>query len=463
VEGALTDGDADYTIVGAADSYFGYDLTAGDLNGDGEDDLVVSAYYTDVSSSLPTAGAVYVVYGPIADDLSLPTDAALTMSGVVSGDTTGRAISAEGDVNGDGVDDLLVSASNYDPDGQSNAGAVALVYGATSARAGSLTFTAADAVWAGATASDYLGTAAQIIGDFNGDGYDDIVIGAWGVDLTGSSSGAVYLFAGSSEKYSGSMTTSTAAVTISGVSAGDQLGNLRSVSGRVDLDGDGLNELALGAIGSSDASSAAGAVYLIYGDTRYTGAGGLSVTADLADAIFTGFTAGDSLGRQVSGVGDTDGDGYDELIVGGFGADPGGVTFAGCAWLLSGGSASYSGKDYIHSCSSAEFCGVSTNDSIGQVTYGGDLNGDAYADVVVASPEVESGSNLKAGAAYVFFGPVSGSYLTTDADASLSGRNASGYMGLGGAIMDYDGDGADDLLIGASGDDAAYVWRGGGL
>ncbi|MBK9367823.1 MAG: FG-GAP repeat protein [Deltaproteobacteria bacterium] len=167
----------------------GYDLTVGDLNGDGEDDLVVSAYFTDVSSSLTDAGAAYVVYGPIADDLSLPADADLTVTGVAAFDNTGRAISAEGDVNGDGVDDLLISAYLYDPDGRSNAGGVALVYGSTSARTGSLTFTTGDALWAGAAASDSLGTVAQLIGDFNGDGYDDIVIGGNGVDLAGSSSG----------------------------------------------------------------------------------------------------------------------------------------------------------------------------------------------------------------------------------------------------------------------------------
>ncbi|MBK7760760.1 MAG: FG-GAP repeat protein, partial [Deltaproteobacteria bacterium] len=112
----------------------------------------------------------------------------------------------------------------------------------------------------------------------------------------------------------------------------------------------------------------------------------------------------------------------------------------------------------------AEICGVTQEtDNLGEVAYGGDLNGDSYADVIVASSLVNVGSTADAGAAYVFFGPVSGSYFTTDADASLSGSTASGYMGLGGTIMDYDGDGADDLIIGAYGDAAAYVWRGGGL
>jgi hypothetical protein len=458
VEGALTDGYADYTIVGAASSDLGYDLTAGDLNGDGEDDLVVSAHSTDVSSSLTGAGAVYVVYGPIARDLSFPADADLTMTGVTAYDYAGRTLSAEGDVNGDGVDDLLISAYKYAPDGRSYAGGVALVYGSSSGRTGSLTFTTGDAMWPGAAGGDRLGDAAQIIGDFNGDGYDDILIGGWGVGLTG----AVYLFAGAATKYTGSVSTSTADVTISGVT-GDRLGNLRSVSGRVDLDGDGLSELVLGAPMNDDVGSSAGAAYLIYGNTYYMGTGGLSVTADFADTIFTGVTAGDALGRQVSGVGDTDGDGYDELIVGAIGADPLGVSAAGCAWLVPGGSSEYSGKDSIHSYAIADICGVGTDDNIGEVTYGGDLNGDAYADVVVGSSFVDVGSIADAGAAYVFFGPVSGSYLTTDADASLSGSNTSGYMGLGGAIMDYDGDGADDLLIGAYGDAAAYVWRGGGL
>jgi hypothetical protein len=458
VEGALTEGDADYTIVGVASSYFGYDMTTGDLNGDGEDDLAVSAYYTDVSSSLTRAGAVYVVYGPIARDLSLPADADLTMTGVAADDYTGGTISAEGDVNGDGVDDLLISAQYYDPDGRLQAGGVALLYGSSSDRTGSLTFTTGDALWPGAAKGDNLGTAAQIIGDFNGDGYDDIVIGGPDVGPTG----AVYLFTGSATRHSGSVSTSTADVTISGASAGDLLGDERSVSGCVDLDGDGLNELVLGAWGNDEGGVYAGAVYLFYGNTYDMGSGGLSFTANFADASFTGVNAGDALGTQISGVGDTDGDGYDELIVGGRGADSGGVSAAGCAWLLPGGSVLYGGKDSIHSYSSAEFCGVNMDDFIGYATYGGDFNGDAYADVVVASSGVDVGSTLEAGAAYVFFGPVSGSYLTTDADASLSGSNSGSYVSVG-TILDYDGDGADDLLIGAYGDDAAYIWRGGGL
>jgi hypothetical protein len=463
VEGALTEGDADYTIFGAASSNLGYDLAVGDLNGDGEDDLVVSAYLSDNSTSVADAGAVYVVYGPVADDLSLPADADLTVTGAAAANYAGKAISAGGDVNGDGADDLLVSAYTYNPGSKSSAGGVALVYGSTSGRTGAVTFTTGDALWAGAASNDYPRHGDADRRDLNGDGYDDIVLGGYGVDLAGSLSGAVYLFAGSATKYSGSLATSTAALTIAGASAGDELGNLRSVSGRVDLDGDGLNELVLGAVKNDEGGALAGAVFLFYGNVAYSGTSGVTITAAFSDAVFTGVTAGDGLGEQVSGIGDTDGDGYDELIVGGDGADPGAVSAAGCAWILPGGSATYSGTDYIDSYSSAEICGVTKTDNLGEVSYGGDLNGDSYADVVVASSLVNVGSTSDAGAAYVFFGPVSGSYVVTDADASLSGSSASGYMGLGGAILDYDGDGADDLLIGAYGDDAAYLWRGGGL
>ena len=166
--------------------YAGTSIAAGDLDGDGTPDLVISAPYYDVSVS---EGRVYVVSGPITGDVDLASAEAI-YDGENTYDYLGSDLILPGDVDGDGVADILVGAHSLDI--ASNEGAVYLLLGPHS---GSHSVSDAQAMWYG-EASDYVGGELALAGDQNGDMYPDFIVGAHGVDDGGSSAGALYLVSG---------------------------------------------------------------------------------------------------------------------------------------------------------------------------------------------------------------------------------------------------------------------------
>ena len=156
------------------------------MNGDGWDDLLVGARGEDSST-----GAVYLVLGPVSGTVDLgAADAKLT--GEAEFDYAGGSVSGAGDVNGDGWDDLLVGAP-YEDSGGSGAGAAYLVLGPVS---GTVDLAAANAKLTGEAGSDWAGYSVSGAGDVNGDGSDDLLVGAYGEDTGGSDAGAAYLVLG---------------------------------------------------------------------------------------------------------------------------------------------------------------------------------------------------------------------------------------------------------------------------
>jgi hypothetical protein len=273
------------------------------VNGDGYADVIVGALWEDAGG--PDAGRAYVYFG----GPSMNSVADLTLTGQAAGDNFGHAVSGAGDVNGDGYGDVIVGAWINDAGG-TNAGRAYVYYGGPGANP------LADLTLTGAAANDNLGYSVSGAGDVNGDGFADVIVGAPLHDSPGPDAGRAYVYFG------GPGADAAADLVLTGPSAVDQFGV--SVSGAGDVNGDGFADVVVGAIGNDAGGSDAGRAYVYYG-----GAG----MDPVADQVLTGASGGDNFGISVSGAGDTNGDGHDDLIVGAFAADPGGVVEAGQAYL----------------------------------------------------------------------------------------------------------------------------------
>ena len=243
--------DAKFIGENASDSV-GYSVaSAGDVNLDGYDDLIVGAEGDDDGGD--RAGAAYLILGPVTGDVDLSM-ADAKFIGEDAGDSAGLVVASACDVNGDGYDDLIVAASG-DDDGGDAAGAAYLILGPV---AGDVDLSAADAKFIGEDENDSAGRSVASAGDVNGDGYDDLIVGASGDADGGNYAGAAYLILG---PVAGDVDLSLANAKVIGEDEGDNAGF--SVAPAGDVNGDGHADLIVGASGDDDGGTEAGAAYLI--------------------------------------------------------------------------------------------------------------------------------------------------------------------------------------------------------
>lgn len=337
-----------------AGNYFGFALASlGDVTGDGCGEIAIGAYNNSSGK-----GAVYIYHGSSS---GIGSSASTTLAGTSSGGEFGWSVDGAGDVNGDGYNDLVVGADYI---GAGN-GAAYVYYGGPSGISSTSVTSLAG------SGAGYFGWSVAGVGDVNGDGYDDIAVGA---PYHSASVGRVYVFHGASAGLGGSVVA-----TLSGSgSAAEAFG--WAVSGAGDVNGDGYGDLA---VGSSDYSSATGAVYVYEG-----GSGGVSTSYDLR---LLGASTGSYFGSAVSGGDDINADGYDDLIVGAYGIS----TNTGAAYLFEGSSAG------LASTAVTSLSGLSTGTYFGAaVSMAGDVNKDGYGDVIIGA----FGTTSNRGAAYVFHG-----------------------------------------------------------
>ena len=395
----------------------------GDINGDGYDDFAVGA-----PDAQGTSGVAYLILGSAAGvgEMSL-SSASTRLEGPAAVGGAGYSLSGAGDVNQDGYDDVLVGSwSLYHS-------AAYLVLGSSSGVA-SMKLANADAVFLGTEVFDHAGESVSGAGDVNGDGYDDMVVGAYGY---ASYAGVAYVILGSAT-LAPSLSLADADATLMGEMSESCAGD--AVSGGGDVDGDGFDDILVGAPGLS---SEPGAVYLILGS-----AAGLSdIDLSQADAIFDGESAKDEAGQAVSAVGDINGDGYDDSLVGAPKNDESAKN-AGAAYLLLGAAAVPSSA---LSNADAKLTGEGEGDNAGySMAAAGDVNSDGFMDILIGAP-VEDESGAFAGAAYLLLGAVS-ALPTVDlsgADAKLTGETQHQVGSAVSGAGDINGDGHPDLLIGA--------------
>jgi hypothetical protein len=292
----------------------------------------------------------------------------------------------------------------------------------------SLSFADVDLI--GESAGDCAGSDVTGGGDVDGDGSSDVVIGAYG---RSSQAGGVYLL---TSFPSSSIDLSDATAIRTGEAAGDRAGLNVDLAG--DVDGDGLEDIVVGA---DHAGTTAGAAYLLLGPQAGT------ASLATADAKLTGSGSTDGVGIHVRGAGDVDADGYDDLLIG---------SYASTAWLVNG---PITGTSTTSAAAEATFSGEAAGFST-TMDGGGDADADGHADILIGSPYASSYT----GAAYLFLGPLSGSYTSSEADIEFLSTTAGDYFASKIRFVgDHDGDGRDDFAFAAwnesdGGAGAGAVW-----
>jgi hypothetical protein len=451
LSGTVSLGEADTKIVGeTANDTAGWSVaSAGDVNGDGYDDLIVGAPRAENSSGVET-GAAYVLYGPVnRSDIALE-NADVKLTGVAAGDLTGLSVSTAGDLNGDGYDDVIVGAPLNDGGGD-DAGAAYVVSGGDSLPA-TIPLAEADATLRGGEgdrAGWSVSNTSAVAGSDEG-----VVVGAIDDDDGGTEAGAAFVVGADSLAETVDLDADADAKLL-GEAAGDHAGE--SVSDAGDVNDDGAVDLLVGADDHDGSGTDSGAAYLVSGPVE-----GTTSLAD-ADVKLVGEGTGDRAGFAVAGAGDVNDDGVPDVIVGAPYNDAS-ARNTGAAYIVYG-AASLPGEIDLADAD-VKLSGEAANDTAGwsvAAAGSGDVTCDAVDDVLVGAPGHDGDGMQDAGAAYVIAGndSLSGSLALGDVDAKLVGEAAGDEAGYAvSSAGDLDNDTFDDVAVGAPREDSAEVDAG---
>ena len=431
--------------------------SAGDVNGDGLADLMVGSFKANGYT-----GKSYVVFGKTgtgAVDLNAIATGTggFVINGQTAGDGSGLPVSSAGDVNGDGLADLLVGAHWASPSGRgASTGKSYVVYGKTGTGAVDLNSVAAGTggfVIIGQAAGDCSGMSINSAGDVNGDGLGDLIIGAYNANGGAGKSYVVYGKTGTGVVDLNSVAAGTGGFVINGQAAGGGM----SVSSAGDVNGDGLGDLIVGASSASpEGRTNAGKSYVVFGKTS-TGAVDLNaVAAGMGGFVINGQAARDMSGKSVSSAGDINGDGLGDLIVGADWANGA----AGKSYVVYGKTSTGAVDLNAVAAGSGGFAinGQDAGDQSGRsVSAAGDVNGDGLGDLIVGASEADPAGNTNAGKSYVIFGgqqfATTVDFMgTTGADTQTGTANAETFIGNAGNDT-LIGNGGADVMYGGSGND----------
>jgi len=473
-----------FTITGEASSYLGFSVnTAGDVDGDGYDDIIIGAYGKNSNK-----GIAYVIYGGETSsfldiDLSQTTLDPHTTGFTIAGGTyyyLGYSVSTAGDINNDGYDDIIIGAHAY----SSSTGAAFVIYGGERSSMQNIDFNSGAILnpsttgfkITGSAGGDCLGRSVSTAGDINHDGYDDIIVGAYG--WSGQTGAAYVIYGGEKSSMSnwdfsvGAMLSPhTTGFMMKGSASSDQLGWSVSTAGDVNKD-----EYADIIVGANGKRSASGAAYVIFGGEKSSMSdldwSTTTVTPSVNGFMLIGPSGNNQLGISVSTAGDINNDGYADIITGAYRWS----SNTGAVYVIYGGERS-SMLNYDFDAPSALdplttgfiMTGNTASTYFGwSVSAAGDMNKDGYNDILVGA----YGESSSRGSVYVIYGGEKSSMKHLVFSSETLDPSSTGFIITGNANSDQFGfavsvagdinnDGYKDIIIGAntksSNKGAAYV------
>jgi hypothetical protein len=435
---AWTEGQNPFDNLGAAACF------VPDVDQDGVLELAVGAPFANPNG--PNSGQLWLFSGADFQPGLNPLSSAMTsMVGDVAGDEFGFTVSS-GDFDGDGRSEVVTGAWLNDDYAQL-AGKSYVFGGATLASGGDLTTADADWTVAGDIWWDRVGWSGAATGDVDGDGRPDVMVAGYEVNTTVVDAGQTAIFHSSTPPAPGDHLLSEGDVLINGTEAYEASGFWIASGGNID--GDALDEVLVGAyIADGEGELDAGRAYLFLGSQLQSPG---SLDTSNAHVTFTGNVPEAWLGYFVQFVGDLDGDGLSEVALGwprrpGGGVQRGAVALWWGSTLVAGGTFSASSADLL-------FEGAADYARLGHsVVSAGDVDGDNRGDLLIAEPSTNAWGG-SGGRVHLFLGaslPANGVVNVADADVSFEG-DAQG-SGLGRFLCpgdDFDGDGLDDLVLGA--------------
>ena len=371
-----------------------------DIDGDGFADIITGAPFADrkdigtVSTSGDNAGRVYVIYGSKSPPGSVgAAQADEIFVGENPYDVAGKSVACLGDLDGDGKDDFAIGAPRA---GKNREGAVYIFYGRSRGSYGAkpVGVEGADAIFRGSKDHELAGAFIARVGDLNGDGKQDIAIGAPNASEGGQYAGALYLLLGTGKRYAGAASLPAGPV-VRGDVAGRRLGFTFARAG--DFDGDGKDDLLVGTSTVLDATKSPGEAYVVRGRASFAD----TIRASEEIVLF-GEKAGDLAGVSVAGLGDLDGDGRGDVAVGAVRGD-GDEPNAGRAYFIRGRAVT-AGTRLPLGSELVVARGKKADDHLGEVIRGADTDGDGLLDLLVAARGEAVGAQAGAGSIYIIAG-----------------------------------------------------------
>jgi hypothetical protein len=300
--------EADASVIGEDtwDHSGGSISSAGDINGDGYDDILIGASWNNEGGE--TAGKTYLIFGKASGwERDMPLSKAdVSFIGEFNGHFSGAGVEGPGDINGDGFDDILISADSGGTNGRNQAGKTYIIFGKSSGWPRTMRLSKADASFIGENKGDFaIGIAAA--GDVNGDGFKDILIGSSNSD-GGHDAGKIYLIFGKAEGWRKNINLSLADAAFIGEHRGD---SASVCAGPGDVNKDGYDDILIGAPENSESNFVSGKTYLILGKPS-----GWAMVTNLSKVNITFLGEGDyDHSGQVGWAGDLNGDGYNDILV----------------------------------------------------------------------------------------------------------------------------------------------------